>query len=166
MDELSMFQTNQTDRSNDSTLRTVLSTECAGLLDTLGNPSSRAILREASDTARTIDEFLDVCDMSRTTVYRRVNELIDHGLLEESIRFKKGRQQCRQFQTVGSEITLRIDPDGFGARIGSDETQSSAEKLLFDESSRRFQIALSGKDLRCQIMTDEESDPTTADSTE
>ena len=59
-----------------------------------------------------------------------------------------------------------IDPDGFRARIGSNEAQSSAEKLLFDESSRRFQIALSGKDLRCQIVTGEESDPTTADSTE
>lgn len=159
-----MFRTDNTDESNGSTPRTVLSTDCAVLLETLGNASSRAILTEAAGTAHTVDELIETCDVSRTTIYRRVNELIDLGLLEESMRFTEGNQRQRQFRTTGDEITIRIGPDGFEARIESTGADASAEGLLLDESSQQFRIALSGTDLRCRIETDGDNDPDATES--
>lgn len=150
-----MDQNNSTPGSNESTSHTMLSSDCVCLLNTLGNSSSRAILREAANEARTVDELFDACDISRTTIYRRINELIELGLLEESMRFTEGNQQCREFQTTDSQIMLRVDSDGFNAQIGSERTEPFTEGILLDESSdQQFQIALSGRDLRCRIVAD------------
>lgn len=154
-----MIRNNGSHEQNESTPYAVIATDCATLLDVLGNPSARAILRRSTDDSVTIDELLNTCEVSRTTIYRRVNELVDLGLLEESIRFTKGNQQRRQFRTTSDEITLRIGDNGFEARIGSNGAETPSGGLLLDESSlEQFRIALTGKDLRFRIETDGESD--------
>ncbi|KYH25568.1 hypothetical protein HAPAU_22420 [Halalkalicoccus paucihalophilus] len=132
----------------------VISTDCSALLDTLGNRSARTILTEAATEPITIDDLLDACEVSRTTIYRRVNELIDLGLIEESMTLAEGNQQQRRFETTGREITLRIGPTGFEARIRSNSSGTLSDDLLLDDASlERFRIALSGKDLRFRIET-------------
>lgn len=162
-----MFQNRTSQDSHESASYTVLSGECSYLLDTLGNSTSRTILKETTDTARTIDELLETCEMSQTTIYRRVNELLDLNLLEESVHFAEGNQQQRQFRTTGNEITLRIGPEGFEAHIGSTGPEPSAEGLLMDKSSQhQLRIALSGKDLHCRIESDGGPDATESESAE
>lgn len=154
-----MSQNNSRYESNGSATHTVLSTDCSLLLDTLGNASSRAILKKGADRALTIEELYECCDVSRTTIYRRVNELLNLGLLEESIRFTEGNQQQRQFRTTSDEITLRIGPAGLEAHIGSTDRETPSGGLLLDESSLdQFQITLSGTDLQCRIETNDEGD--------
>lgn len=152
-----MFKDGIGPASHESASYTVVSSECADLMNTLGKPSSRTILRETADAARTVGELLEACELSQTTIYRRVNELIDLGLLEDSVRFTEGNKQQRQFRTPSNEITLRIGPNGFEARIGSAGQEPSLEGLLLDKSSQhQLRIALSGKDLRCRIEAEGE----------
>lgn len=159
MDDRMMYQndSNRDQASHGSASYTVLPSECSRLLDTLGKPSSRTILRETADTARTVDELLKVCDVSQTTIYRQVNELIDLGLLEESIRLKEGNQRQRQFRATSDKITFRIGPEGFEARVGSIGSGSAVEELLLDSSPQQeLHIALSGKDLHYRIEAEDE----------
>jgi predicted transcriptional regulator len=150
-----MTRNNHMPGSTDSTGHPIISTDCSSLLDTLGNPSARAILREATDKPVTIDELCTRCGVSRTTIYRRVNELHDLGLLEESVRFTKANQQHRQFETTSSEVRLRISSNGFEADLRSNGAGAPSNGLLLDESSlEQFRIALSGKDLQFRIETD------------
>lgn len=152
-----MTGNNRTHGSTDSQARPIISTDCSSLLDTLGNPSARAILREATDEPVTIDELCTSCGVSRTTIYRRVNELRDLGLLEESVRLTKANQQHRQFEATNSEIRLRIGSNGFEADLRSNGSDTPSNGLLLDESSlEQFRIALSGKDLKFRIETDGE----------
>ncbi|ADJ15484.1 winged helix-turn-helix domain-containing protein [Halalkalicoccus jeotgali] len=152
-----MIRNDATDDPDESTTYAVISTDCSALLDTLGNPSARTILTEASDEPVAIEDLLEVCEVSRTTIYRRVNDLVDLGLLEESVTLAEGNQQRRRFRTTGGDIALQIGPNGFEARIRSEDSGTTTDDLLLDDASlERFRIALSGKDLRFRIETNGE----------
>ncbi|MDL5360585.1 winged helix-turn-helix domain-containing protein [Halalkalicoccus sp. NIPERK01] len=156
---------NNAHEPDEPTTYAVISTDCSTLLDTLGNRSARTILTEAAGEPVGIDDLLEACEVSRTTIYRRVNDLVDLGLLEESMTLAEGNQQRRRFRTTGREITLQIGPNGFEARIRSNDSGTLSDDLLLDDASlERFRIALSGKDLRFRIETNgdeavDETDP-------
>lgn len=162
---ITMIGNETTNGSDEGTTYAVISTDCSALLDTLGNPSARAVLTAATGEPATIDDLHESCEVSRTTIYRRVNELVDLGLLEESVTLTEGNQEQRRFRTTGSEITLQVGPDGFEAHVGSDTAEPPSGGLLLDESSlEQFRIALSGKDLRFRIETNGEGGPDGAGS--
>ncbi len=147
-----------------STTRTAISTGCTDLLDALGNESARTILRAGAERPVTVEALLDVCTVSRTTIYRRVNELVDLGLLEESMTFTEGNQRQRRFRTVCNRITLQVGENGFEARLDSEGSSEPFDELLLEESTlETLRIALSGKDVQFRIETNGESPETDAD---
>lgn len=144
--------------SAESTTDIAIPTGCSDLLDALGDASARAILREGSDRPVTIEDLLSACDVSRTTIYRRVNELVDLGLLEESITFTEDNKRQRRFRTACNRITLYVGENGLEARLDSEESVTPFEELLLDDST--LQISLSGTDVRFGIETNGEADTT------
>ncbi len=165
--DTTMMRNQRKHESDERTTYAVISTDCSALLDTLGNRASRVILAEAAGEPVTVDDLLGVCEVSRTTIYRRVNELVDLGLLEESVAFAEGTHQQRRLRTASDEIALHIGPDGFEAQIRSNGTKTPSDTLLLNDSSlERFGIALSGTDLRFRIEADGEGATDAATSTE
>ncbi|ADJ15445.1 hypothetical protein C497_12357 [Halalkalicoccus jeotgali B3] len=134
-----------------STTDTTVTTGCSDLLDALGDASARAILRAGAREPVTIEDLLEVCEVSRTTIYRRVNELVELDLLEESITFTEDQKRQRRFRTACNRITLHLGENGLEARLQSDGSVTPFDELLLDESA--LQIALSGKDMRFEIET-------------
>lgn len=53
------------------------------VLDLLGDEVARAILTASRQEAMTAEELAAVCDVSTTTVYRRLNSLMAVGLMEK-----------------------------------------------------------------------------------
>ncbi|KYH25607.1 helix-turn-helix domain protein [Halalkalicoccus paucihalophilus] len=149
--DTTMTENDISHRSTAPTTDTAIPTGCSDLLDALGDASARAILREGSERPVTIEDLLSVCDVSRTTIYRRVNELVDLGLLEESITFTEDNKRQRRFRTACNRITLCVGENGLEARLDSDGTVTPFEELLLDDSTLR--ISLSGTDVRFGIET-------------
>lgn len=56
------------------------------LLELLGDEHVRTILRVTSAEPRSARELSEVCDVARSTVYRRVDEMVDHDLVAERTR--------------------------------------------------------------------------------
>ncbi|MDL5360630.1 helix-turn-helix domain-containing protein [Halalkalicoccus sp. NIPERK01] len=144
--------------SAESSTNTATPTGCSDLLDALGDESARAIIRAGARGPVTIEDLLSACDVSRTTIYRRVNELVELGLLEESITFTEDRKRQRRFRTACNWISLHVGENGLEARLGSDGSLTPFDELLLDESV--LQIALSGKDVRFEIETASSDDAT------
>jgi DNA-binding transcriptional ArsR family regulator len=79
------------------------------LLDVLGDEHSRAILAAASDTPVSSKELTDLCDASPSTVYRRINDLLDRGLLDERVAFDGESKQTKVYETSFEHFDVSFD---------------------------------------------------------
>lgn len=86
--------------SDGSTLETVLT-----LLD---DDHARAILTATSVEPMSARELSDHCDVSRTTVYRRVERLTAAGLLDERTRPRADGHHDTVYVALLDELSIRL----------------------------------------------------------
>ncbi|WP_089810744.1 winged helix-turn-helix domain-containing protein [Halogeometricum rufum] len=107
---------NQTNSSNCS-----LST----LVELLGDEYVReclAAIRSEPKAARTIAEERDI---SRSTVYRRLERLQDAGLVRTEMTYDERGHHRRVFDAVVEGVELELDGDGFSVRVSTFDSDSS-----------------------------------------
>lgn len=85
----------------------------ANLLDVFGDRVARAILVLAKQKPRSVEEIADWLDVSKQTVYRRVDELADSDLLREHHRVDPDGNQRKEYETIMDEVTFAVDADGY-----------------------------------------------------
>lgn len=81
----------------------------AELLDVLGDEHSRAILAAASDTPVSSKELTRLCDASPSTVYRRINHLLELGLLKERVAFDGDSKQTKVYEGSFEHFDVSFD---------------------------------------------------------
>ncbi|WP_435334613.1 helix-turn-helix domain-containing protein [Haloarchaeobius sp. TZWWS8] len=74
--------------------------DAEAVLALLGDATVRTILAAASREALSAKELGAVCDTSVSTVYRRVDELVDHELLVERTRIEDGGTHVSVYETA------------------------------------------------------------------
>jgi DNA-binding transcriptional ArsR family regulator len=127
------------------------------LLDVLGDEHSRTILAAASDAPVSSKELTDLCDASPSTVYRRINHLLDLGLLDERVAFDGDSKQTKVYEASFEHFDVSFD-DG-DCRVEPHECGQVAsaivallEKLPFDE----IDTDLDGRELTVRLsLTDD-----------
>lgn len=67
------------------------------LLDVFGDERSRAILAATASEPKTVSELSDVCGMPKSTVYRRVKEMLDKNQLIEGVRLRSDGQHAKEY---------------------------------------------------------------------
>lgn len=77
-----------------------------GLLD---DDYARAILAAASEERRSAKELAEAIDASLPTVYRRVDDLVDAGLLEEETELRSDGNHHSVYVTALDRVTLSLD---------------------------------------------------------
>ncbi|MEF8937207.1 MAG: helix-turn-helix domain-containing protein, partial [Halovenus sp.] len=65
--------------------------DVATLLGALEDDDCRAILEATSEQALSTSELCEQCDLSTSSAYRKVDELTEVGLLEESVRLRPAK---------------------------------------------------------------------------
>ena len=81
-------------------------------LDALGDECARIILVATSERPRTAKELTARTDSSSATVYRRINDLIESGLVEECIRFEEDGSHTTAYEATIDHLSVRINADG------------------------------------------------------
>ncbi|WP_435128025.1 ArsR/SmtB family transcription factor [Halobaculum sp. D14] len=77
------------------------------VLDALGNEHTRAVLAAAGDGPVDADDIAETCDASLPTVYRRLDDLCDLGLVDERRRVD---DDGTHYQTYEATVDhLRVD---------------------------------------------------------
>jgi DNA-binding HxlR family transcriptional regulator len=91
------------------------------LLDAVGDEVSMTILTELVEGTRTIDDLVEACDASRSTVYRRLTRLESLDLVRETVQIHTRSNQSRYETSLQSatlqfgeepELTLRFGSGG------------------------------------------------------
>jgi predicted ArsR family transcriptional regulator len=87
------------------------------VLDVFGDELARQILVLTSERPLSADELAEHLDVSPPTIYRRVNELIDHDLLKARQQLDEDGHHYKTFETALKQITFEIEDGGYNIDI-------------------------------------------------
>jgi DNA-binding transcriptional ArsR family regulator len=106
------------------------------LLNALSAETTREILTTLSEPM-TVAELVAECDISSSTVYRRLNLLSDIGVVEEQIVVNDDGEQCSRYERNVERFSVSVGEDGQltarGVGLGGD---GSGEKTWKEAGSR------------------------------
>lgn len=86
--------------------------DATDVLSLLADPEARAILELTATTARSVGELVEECGLPTSTAYRKVEALVEAGLLEERVRIQPERRNPREYLLRKGEITLKLNGAG------------------------------------------------------
>ncbi|MFC7138346.1 helix-turn-helix domain-containing protein [Halosimplex aquaticum] len=108
--------------------------DVGGVLEAIDDADCRTILAATSDEELTVTEISDAFDIARSTAYRKVEVLVDAGLLEERVRIRSSGNHVSAYACAVEDLTLSIDGDsGLELRVTRTE-----EETAFASAGRRF----------------------------
>jgi DNA-binding transcriptional ArsR family regulator len=96
--------------------------DAAAVLDALGDAVSREILTAAAGTPVTVEELAMACDVSESTVYRRLDRLNSLGLVERSNPLVSDAKGAYRTTMHG----LYVAVDDAGIAVETDELSTDA----------------------------------------
>jgi predicted transcriptional regulator len=94
------------------------------LLGLLSNDYARAIMAEISDEALPAREIARRLDISRATVYRRLDWLEEAGVLKSEMSYEPNGNHRQQFRVTVDRLALSLESDG----ISVDDVDRSAAR--------------------------------------
>lgn len=95
------------------------------VLEAIGDGRCREIIA-ATSTPATVAEISEETDLPRSTVYRRVRELVEAGVLEEALRLCQDGQHS-------SEYAVSDALDGYEAGVGGVHVSIELEDEAYDK---------------------------------
>ena len=78
------------------------------IIDLLNDESVRTILEETSVTSLSATELADLCNVSQQTVYRRLEELKDVGLVEDRTRVRKDGHHDTVYTATLEHVSITL----------------------------------------------------------
>jgi DNA-binding transcriptional ArsR family regulator len=98
------------------------------LLSMLSDDNAREILKAISREQLPARELAERFDISRSTVYRRLNRLQEIGIVETSLAYDSDGHHRKQFHATLDQVVLSIGAD----RIAVDHATESSEAPAAD----------------------------------
>lgn len=97
------------------------------LLSMLQDQECRDIMAETKADTLTTNEISEHCDIALSTTYRKLDRLVDAGILEERIRLSLQNQQTREYSLRVSEFELDVTSES-GLLLTLKEDQMGSER--------------------------------------
>ncbi|MFD1646858.1 ArsR/SmtB family transcription factor [Haloarchaeobius litoreus] len=91
------------------------------ILDLLNDEYTRRILERLSETPRPARTLIRRCDASKPTVYRRLNRLEEHGLIDVDIEFDDGGHHRKVYCSRLVSATFQLDDGSPTVQVTVDE---------------------------------------------
>lgn len=96
------------------------------ILQSYGDLEKKKILESVSDTPKIIADILSDCNLPRTSGYRKINSLIDDGLLTQSGYVVSDNKKINKYVRVFQNLKINIDKN----QMTIDVQLSDSEKEL------------------------------------
>jgi len=81
----------------------------ATILQAFGDPEKKKILESVSDTPKIIADILKKCNLPQTSGYRKINSLIDDGLLVQSDQVIKDNKKINKYVCILTNLKINIE---------------------------------------------------------
>lgn len=106
------------------------------LLDVLSDEYAREILAATSIKPMSAQQLADECEMSQPTVYRRVERLQAHDLLEEQTKIRTSNNHYSVYTATLSEFSLELNTGSFEAAVTRTDDESFPGEQESDTADR------------------------------
>ncbi|WP_181686971.1 winged helix-turn-helix domain-containing protein [Halorhabdus salina] len=87
------------------------------LLELLGDEYTRRVFEAITDQSRSARSIAEITDVSRPTVYRRLNDLRDAGLVRTEMEIRDDGHHREQYRAVDGSLSVSIDDGGLDATV-------------------------------------------------
>ncbi|MFP8954778.1 helix-turn-helix domain-containing protein [Natrialbaceae archaeon A-arb3/5] len=87
------------------------------LFAVLDDEYARAILTETSTEPMSAKSLADACDASLPTIYRRIDRLSEHGLIEERTEFADEGRHYGVYKATLDRIVIELGDEEFTADV-------------------------------------------------
>lgn len=87
------------------------------LFEALADNVSAEILAKTTEEARTVAELSAMIDASESTIYRRLDRLLDHGLVEEGLEIDPDGNHRRTYRTAISHLDVEFHGGAIDLRV-------------------------------------------------
>ncbi|SDM63025.1 Helix-turn-helix domain-containing protein [Halogranum gelatinilyticum] len=102
----------------------------APLLDVLGDDVAREILRLGNGQVMTVETLAEHCNVSEATVYRRLRQLHDLGLVEKCAQFEAGVVTQGAYRTTMDSLAIRMTENGLSVETGPQDELAEAVETV------------------------------------
>jgi DNA-binding transcriptional ArsR family regulator len=96
--------------------------EPANVFDIFGDDIARRVLVVASHGPASADDLDREMDVSRPTIYRRVNALVDYGLVTEDRRIDGDGNDYKTFETTFDHARFELTDTGYAVTVRMDRS--------------------------------------------
>jgi ADP-dependent phosphofructokinase/glucokinase len=79
------------------------------ILQAFGDPEKKMVLETVSDTPKIIAEIIEECDLPQTSGYRKINSLIEDGLLYKSGHITRENKKINQYKSAFSNFRINLE---------------------------------------------------------
>lgn len=107
-------------------------TDNDSLLTLITDDNCRDIIRETRYEALTANELAQRCDIGLSTTYRKIDSMVEAGILEERIRLTSERRQINEYSHEIDEIELSVTEAGISVAISARQTDQTSQRLGAD----------------------------------
>ncbi|MXV63196.1 ArsR family transcriptional regulator [Natronorubrum sp. JWXQ-INN-674] len=106
------------------------------LLTLLEDEYARTIILETYREARSADALSTACNADPSTVYRRIDRLQDHGLLEDQQRLDPNGHHYKVYAARLEHVAIDVTDDGFDVTLEyTEEDAADTFTRLYEEFS-------------------------------
>lgn len=120
-------------RSDDRPTSITDEDEIDDVLEALEDDDCRTILAATTDNALSVTEISEQFDIALSTAYRKVDALVEAGLLEETLRLRHSGNHVNTYACSVDDVTMSIDAEtGVTLSIDWPETEAA-----FPHTTRR-----------------------------
>jgi predicted transcriptional regulator len=106
--------------------------DISGILEILDDDYARAILEATRQKQMSAKELSEVCDMSVSTVSRRVNTLLEYDLLIERTHIDPDGHHYSEYEAQLDRVDVRLLESGFDVRIELREDAADRFRRIWD----------------------------------
>jgi len=89
------------------------------LLELLGDPYTRCVLTAVVESPKSGSDIVEETDVSKATVYRRLEELCDAGIVESRTVFDPDGHHHEEFEAVVDTVAVDFDGGELSAELDS-----------------------------------------------
>lgn len=120
----------KTKKSNDTWYTLSDSYVNSVILQTYGDLEKRSILESVSETPKIINDVLKDCDLPRTSGYRKINSMIDDGLLFKTGHIVVDNKKINKYVCVFNNLKINIEKSKMSIDVQFTNSELERSPLL------------------------------------
>lgn len=100
------------------------------ILQSFGDPDKKKILEVTSSSPKIISDILEECNIPQTSGYRKINSLIDDGMLFPAEKIIKDNKKINKYVSVFSNVKIDIKENNVIIEVQLSQYQQEKSSIL------------------------------------